>query len=58
LTWTIREKGFFALYKGLSALVIGTAAKAAVRFVAYEQFKNLLANDQGKITGTGSFLGN
>ncbi|KAI8825290.1 mitochondrial tricarboxylate transporter [Fimicolochytrium jonesii] len=48
---TVREKGFFGLYRGLSALVIGTASKAGVRFLAFEQFKKMLADENGKVAG-------
>ncbi|KAJ3020678.1 hypothetical protein HKX48_000407 [Thoreauomyces humboldtii] len=48
---TVRERGFFGLYRGLSALVIGTAGKAGIRFLAFEQFKKGLADDEGKLSG-------
>ncbi|KAI8908624.1 hypothetical protein PhCBS80983_g04313 [Powellomyces hirtus] len=48
---TVRERGFFGLYRGLSALVIGTASKAGIRFLSFEQFKKLLADENGKVAG-------
>ncbi|KAJ3152637.1 hypothetical protein HDU89_001330 [Geranomyces variabilis] len=48
---TVREKGFLGLYRGLSALVIGTASKAGIRFLSFEQFKNLLADENGRVAG-------
>jgi solute carrier family 25 citrate transporter 1 len=50
LKHTIQTKGFFGLYRGLSALVIGTASKAGVRFLVFDQLKQLLAteNKDGK----------
>ncbi|CAG8484820.1 7612_t:CDS:2 [Ambispora leptoticha] len=53
---TVRTQGFFALYRGLSALVIGTAAKAGVRFLTYEQIKLLLQDENGNVSGPKSML--
>lgn len=53
---TVREKGVFGLYKGLSAMVIGNSAKAGVRFVAYEQFQRLVSGPSGKPTSTGMMI--
>lgn len=53
---TIRTQGVFALYRGLSALVIGTAAKAGVRFFTYDQIKTLLADENGNVSGPRSML--
>jgi len=47
---TLRTKGFFGLYSGASALIIGNGAKSAVRFTTYDHIKHLLADDQGKLT--------
>ncbi|KAI9315793.1 mitochondrial carrier domain-containing protein, partial [Zopfochytrium polystomum] len=41
---TVRERGFFALYRGLSALV-------ASRFLVFDQIKAMLADKDGKTTG-------
>ncbi|KAI9322990.1 mitochondrial carrier domain-containing protein [Zopfochytrium polystomum] len=48
---TVRERGFFALYRGLSALVVGNASKAGVRFLVFDQIKAMLADKDGKTTG-------
>jgi hypothetical protein len=40
----IQREGFFALYKGLSAVYTGIVPKMAIRFVAFEQYKELLAD--------------
>ncbi|CAG8543450.1 10926_t:CDS:2 [Paraglomus occultum] len=56
LTRTVREQGFFALYRGLSALVIGTAAKAGIRFLTYEEIKKLLADENGHVSGPKSMI--
>ncbi|KZV89477.1 citrate transporter [Exidia glandulosa HHB12029] len=53
---TIREKGVTGLYSGCTALVIGNATKAGVRFVSYDYFKTLLADDKGKVTAWRSLV--
>jgi solute carrier family 25 citrate transporter 1 len=54
---TVRTQGFTAIYRGLSALVIGTAAKAGVRFFAFDQFRDMLKDSEGKISAGRSVLG-
>ncbi|KAF9962104.1 hypothetical protein BGZ65_009756 [Modicella reniformis] len=56
LVTTARTQGITAIYRGLSALIIGTAAKAGIRFFAFDQFKELLKDSEGKITGGRSVL--
>ncbi|KAF8335865.1 citrate transporter [Cantharellus anzutake] len=53
---TIKQKGITGLYSGCSALVIGNAAKAGVRFVTYDYFKGLLQDEHGKISAPRSLL--
>jgi len=48
---TFRSKGVKGFYPGCGALVTGNAVKAAVRFFSYDQFKALLVNSEGKLTG-------
>lgn len=38
----ISKEGFFALYKGLSAVMMGIAPKMAVRFTSFETYKEWL----------------
>ncbi|UPL00403.1 hypothetical protein LCI18_011337 [Fusarium solani-melongenae] len=38
-------------YTGCTTLIVGNAVKTATRFVAYNGFRSLLADDQGKLTG-------
>lgn len=38
-------------------MVIGNTAKAGVRFFAFDQFKDLLKDSEGKTTGARSVLG-
>ncbi|GJJ06070.1 hypothetical protein Clacol_000259 [Clathrus columnatus] len=47
---TLRTKGFFGLYSGATALIIGNGAKSAVRFTTYDHIKHLLADENGKLT--------
>ncbi|KAK3815276.1 MAG: mitochondrial tricarboxylate transporter [Benniella sp.] len=56
LATTVRTQGITAIYRGLSALIIGTAAKAGVRFFAFDQFKELLKDSDGKTSGARSVL--
>ncbi|KAJ3273463.1 hypothetical protein HDV01_004383 [Terramyces sp. JEL0728] len=53
---TVREKGVLGLYRGLSALVIGNAAKAGVRFLTFDQIKGLFADKNGKVSAVGMVL--
>ncbi|KAI1319437.1 hypothetical protein EDD11_004014 [Mortierella claussenii] len=56
LVRTVQTQGITAVYRGLSALIIGTAAKAGVRFFAFDQFREMLKDSQGKVTGARSVL--
>ena len=47
---TIQTKGVSGLYKGMSALVTGTAAKAGIRFLSFEKFKSLLSDSDGRLS--------
>ncbi|RTE75113.1 hypothetical protein BHE90_010447 [Fusarium euwallaceae] len=38
-------------YTGCTTLIIGNAVKAATRFVAYNGFRSLLADEEGKLNG-------
>ncbi|KAJ5815104.1 Mitochondrial carrier protein [Penicillium riverlandense] len=53
-----RQEGIGALYTGCSTLVIGTTAKAAVRFVSYDTIRNLLSDERGVLSaGRGMLAG-
>jgi len=41
---TLRSKGVRGLYAGCPALVVGNSVKSGVRFVAYDRFKQALAD--------------
>ncbi|KAM0747866.1 mitochondrial carrier [Meredithblackwellia eburnea MCA 4105] len=51
---TVQAHGVSGLYTGVGAVVAGAVAKAGVRFAAYERFKTLLADPEGKVSGTRS----
>ncbi|KAJ5291267.1 hypothetical protein N7478_000518 [Penicillium angulare] len=53
-----QKEGTGALYTGCSTLVIGTTAKAAVRFLSYDTIRNSLADDRGTLSaGRGILAG-
>ncbi|VUC32183.1 unnamed protein product [Clonostachys rosea] len=43
-------------YTGCTTLIIGNAIKAATRFVAFNGFKSMLADENGKLDGTRTLL--
>jgi len=45
---TVKEYGFFGLYKGLSPLFWMSIPKVAVRFGGFEMFRNLVVGNTGK----------
>ncbi|TDL27018.1 mitochondrial tricarboxylate transporter [Rickenella mellea] len=53
---TLASKGITGLYSGCTALVVGNAVKAGVRFVSYDHFKSMLADQQGKVSAPRSLL--
>jgi hypothetical protein len=48
----VQREGFLALYKGLSAVYTGIVPKMAIRFVSFEQYRDLLGTATGA-TGAG-----
>ncbi|KAI0270558.1 mitochondrial tricarboxylate transporter [Gloeopeniophorella convolvens] len=53
---TLRNQGVRGLYAGCTALVIGNSAKAGVRFVSYDKFKQALADKDGKVSAPRSLV--
>lgn len=52
-----KAEGFFALYKGLTAVCIGIVPKMAIRFSSYEIYKGFFTNKEtGVISGPLTFL--
>ncbi|KAI5460360.1 mitochondrial carrier domain-containing protein [Mariannaea sp. PMI_226] len=43
-------------YAGCTTLIIGNSAKAGIRFVAFDQYKRLLADENGKLSGPRTVL--
>ncbi|KAI9149991.1 Mitochondrial carrier domain protein [Paramyrothecium foliicola] len=43
-------------YAGCTTLIIGNSAKAGIRFVAFDQYKSMLADADGKLTGPRTVL--
>ncbi|KAH8175162.1 mitochondrial carrier protein [Sarocladium implicatum] len=43
-------------YAGCTTLIIGNSAKAGIRFVAFDQYKKLLADEDGKLSGPKTVL--
>ncbi|KAI6781648.1 putative mitochondrial carrier-like protein [Emericellopsis cladophorae] len=43
-------------YAGCTTLIIGNSAKAGIRFVAFDQYKSMLADENGKLTGPRTVL--
>lgn len=56
LVKTVKTHGVGAIYTGVSALAIGNAAKAGVRFLTYDQIANALRDKDGKLSGFRSML--
>eukprot|EP00123_Amoebidium_parasiticum_P000165 comp10420_c0_seq1/m.5189 comp10420_c0_seq1/g.5189 ORF comp10420_c0_seq1/g.5189 comp10420_c0_seq1/m.5189 type:complete len:314 (-) comp10420_c0_seq1:466-1407(-) len=52
----INNEGFFALYKGLTAVVSGIIPKMAIRFSSFEMYKQWMADANGKNTTGQVFL--
>lgn len=53
---TVKNHGFFGLYRGLSVLLYGSIPKSAVRFGAFEAFKNRMKDDKGNLSPVGRLL--
>lgn len=56
VTKTVKNHGIFGLYRGLSVLIYGSIPKAAVRFGSFEKMKELLVDENGKLTTQSSFV--
>ncbi|XP_055640490.1 putative tricarboxylate transport protein, mitochondrial [Toxorhynchites rutilus septentrionalis] len=53
---TVKNHGFFGLYRGLSVLLYGSIPKSAVRFGAFETFKGQLLEPNGQLSTSGKLL--
>ncbi|CDH53907.1 succinate fumarate mitochondrial transporter [Lichtheimia corymbifera JMRC:FSU:9682] len=52
----VRNESFWALYKGLGAVVSGIVPKMAIRFSSFELYKSWMADANGKVSTTGVFF--
>ncbi|KAI9310363.1 mitochondrial carrier domain-containing protein [Dichotomocladium elegans] len=52
----VKNESFWALYKGLGAVIAGIVPKMAIRFSSFEMYKGALADENGKNTRMGIFL--
>ncbi|CDS13869.1 hypothetical protein LRAMOSA06043 [Lichtheimia ramosa] len=52
----VQNESFFALYKGLGAVIGGIVPKMAIRFSSFEIYKGLLADENGVVSRTGIFF--
>ncbi|KAF2666545.1 mitochondrial tricarboxylate transporter-like protein [Microthyrium microscopicum] len=43
-------------YAGCTTLIFGNSLKAAIRFVAFDQYKSMLADAEGKVSGPGNVI--
>lgn len=53
----MQNESFFALYKGLGAVIGGIVPKMAIRFSSFEMYKAALADENGVVSRTGVFFG-
>lgn len=56
LRGVIATQGLSGIYTGCSALIVGTALKAGVRFLAFDTIKAQLADENGKLSTSGGIL--
>eukprot|EP01083_Nonionella_stella_P091058 254494_1 len=49
-TYTVREQGFFSLYRGLAPTLVGSIPKAGIRFGLNSIIKDNLRDKDGKLT--------
>ncbi|EXJ61405.1 uncharacterized protein A1O5_11720 [Cladophialophora psammophila CBS 110553] len=52
----VKRETVFGLYKGLGAVLTGIVPKMAIRFTSYEWYKQLLADQDGKVSSRATFL--
>ena len=53
----VKRETPLGLYKGLGAVITGIVPKMAIRFSSFEAYKQLLADDKGKVSGRATFFG-
>lgn len=50
VTKTVKNRGIFGLYRGLTVVISGAIAKVSVRFGAFESIKKQFLNSDGKLS--------
>ena len=50
VTKTVKNHGFFGLYRGLSVVINGVVAKLSVRFGVFESVKYYIVDEKGNLT--------
>ncbi|CAI6337371.1 unnamed protein product [Periconia digitata] len=55
-TEIVKRETPLGLYKGLGAVLTGIVPKMAIRFTSYEWYKQMLANQEGFVTGQATFF--
>lgn len=53
---TVKQNGFFGLYRGLSVLLYGSIPKSAVRFGSFEFLRSHMVDDRGQLSDAGKLL--
>ena len=53
----VKRETVLGLYKGLGAVITGIVPKMAIRFTSYEWYKQLLADEDGVVSGQATFSG-
>lgn len=52
----VAQKGMFALYRGLTSLLIGTVPKTSLRFGVFGKIKDVFKDDKGVLTPARTLL--
>lgn len=52
----VKNESFWALYKGLGAVVSGIVPKMAIRFSSFELYKSWMADESGNVSTGSVFL--
>lgn len=53
---TVKDRGVFGLYRGLSVLLVGSIPKSAARFGAFEFLKGFMVNENGQLSNSGKLI--
>ncbi len=56
LKWTLQNRGFLALYRGLDVTLLFSIPKAGIRFGANDACKKILRDKDGKLSSARQFL--